>query len=637
MAQYTDLYSLLMTYANKRHSPYIHIDTFVEFLEKYAGVHADESPEWKKWTSDASVKFWNELNHLVEDKKCALPEDGGKGRIYLTRFYTELLNQAYRSPDTDAALPFPDEHSLQITIPGEEVLIIKIEADLTDYLQDSPEPSRPIIKITFPERLPPALILSSLVPRRLMEMALLKIRYYLQNDNNREYFLHKLIPQFTGKETLLREMFKQLETNPMDCLRYLETGGEFAVLFWLYFCNIVKAETRRKEELLVEDIAVFQSVFIVNVMTVYYKKAVMLAKEKELAFLSLEQRFNKAPYLYSINDIIKFTGTNGQSLLGQYSREELEEYLTRKTTEHVNQELPELLIFHDKKDEQFFIEKSKVLSLYTKLLADVRSQVQKAISLRWQTMLREFHRENAMEQDQDFDKLVESYVIQFSPVIGILTGDKRLYLVYVEIERSQGPGPESSMLFSRAGVLIPFSTLLVLKRKELLADARLVLPFWYSIPVFIAIISFFKRMGGKKKARPPDGEQGGEAGAGQTETSDRAQWQALHSAAREYKSSVIPLGYTLDTYLADLENRWRKLLDQEDKKILVEDVKSLVRDRLRRTLRQRKYKRISPKTFAVIADGIMMEHPTLERLDSRESIHLYIELYIIKLIENIKM
>ncbi|MDR2402947.1 MAG: hypothetical protein LBD78_02845 [Spirochaetaceae bacterium] len=638
MAQRTDLYSILMNYADRHHSPYIDIETFIVFLEKYAGNHTDEQPEWKKWVDDVNVKFWGELNHLIEEGKCVLLDEKREGQIYLAEFYADIVRQTYESLDANAGLPFPCEQSLGISIPRDQVRVIGIETDMSDYLNAPQEAPFPILMIAFPENITPALVLSSLLPQRFIEAALLKIRYYLQNHNNKEYILHKLMPQFMGKETLLREMFKQVEIHPLDCLHYLETGGEFSVLFWLYFCNMIKTEIRRKDDLLAEDIAAFQSVYIINVMTVYYKKKVMLAKEKELAFSMLEQRLNKAPFLYSMNDIINFTGANGQSLLGQYSAEELEEYLTRQTTECMNQELPALLIFYRQKDEQLFIFKDRVIPLCTKLLVDIRPQVQKAISLRWQGMLREFNREDAMEQDYDFEKLLESCVNEFSPFISLLTGDKRLYLINAESERFRGLSSESSMLFNSNGTLLPFSTLLLLKRKALLVDARLLLPFWYSIPIVTTIIAFFKHIGsGKGRTQSSrDKASPAEEGSDQAELMNRVQRRALQSAARDYKSAIVPIGYTLESYLEELEDRWRKLLDKKDKKTLVEDVKSLIRDKLRRALRQWKRKRITQKTFASIADGIMAESSVLEQLDTRESVHLYIQLYIIKLIENIK-
>jgi hypothetical protein len=46
MAQTTDLYPILKAYANKNNSPYIDIDLFLNFLEKYAVRKAQEHPEW---------------------------------------------------------------------------------------------------------------------------------------------------------------------------------------------------------------------------------------------------------------------------------------------------------------------------------------------------------------------------------------------------------------------------------------------------------------------------------------------------------------------------------------------------------------------------------------------------------------
>jgi hypothetical protein len=432
-------------------------------------------------------------------------------------------------------------------------------------------------------------------------------------------------------------MFRQVETHPLDCLHYLETGGEFSVLFWLYFCNVIKTEIRRKDELLTEDVAAFQAVYILNVMTVYYKKKVMLEKEKEQAFSMLEQHLNKAPFLYSMKDIIGFTGANGKSLLGQYSEEELEEYLTRQTKESVNKELPALLIFYKENDEQVFIFKDKVIPLCTKLLMDVRPQVEKAISIRWQGMLQDFLREDAMDQDREFEKLLESFVNQFAPTIGLFTGDKRFYLIHAESERSRGLPPESSTIFGSNGALLPFSALLLLKRKTLLTDARLLLPFWYSIPILIAIIAFFKNLRsgkGRRRSRRKHNQPAGDVD--QAELADRAQWRALQSAARDYRSSIVPVGYTPESYMEELEDRWRKLLDKEEKKTLVENVRSLIRNKLRRALRQKKHKRITQKTFPSIADSIMMESPILEQLDTNEAVSLYIQVYIIKLIENMK-
>jgi hypothetical protein len=110
----------------------------------------------------------------------------------------------------------------------------------------------------------------------------------------------------------------------------------------------------------------------------------------------------------------------------------------------------------------------------------------------------------------------------------------------------------------------------------------------------------------------------------------------LKAAALHFKAEILPPGYTLDAYLGQLESRWRKIMDKKNRKMLVDDVKSLVRDRLRRILRLQTHKKVSPKSIVSLADAIIAQSPALQQLDAQESLHLYIQLYIIKLLENIK-
>ena len=69
MAQTTGLYPILKAYAHKNNSPYIDIDPFLAFLEKYSVRKAVEQPEWAKWTTDTEIKFWREMGNLAESEK----------------------------------------------------------------------------------------------------------------------------------------------------------------------------------------------------------------------------------------------------------------------------------------------------------------------------------------------------------------------------------------------------------------------------------------------------------------------------------------------------------------------------------------------------------------------------------------
>jgi hypothetical protein len=91
-----------------------------------------------------------------------------------------------------------------------------------------------------------------------------------------------------------------------------------------------------------------------------------------------------------------------------------------------------------------------------------------------------------------------------------------------------------------------------------------------------------------------------------------------------------------DAAMAELENRWHTLLDNESKKHLIADVKSLVRDRLRRILRLKLNQNISAQIMEDLALSIYAEAPALKQLGDQESITTYIKLYIAKLLLTIK-
>jgi hypothetical protein len=176
------------------------------------------------------------------------------------------------------------------------------------------------------------------------------------------------------------------------------------------------------------------------------------------------------------------------------------------------------------------------------------------------------------------------------------------------------------------------NALYVLRRKDILADARIMLPFWYSVPILSAIVAFFKRLGKKKKKRnetddePEDIENGSKETAGD-----------IRDAAKKVEAELVPKGRTLDSFLAELETRWSRLLNKQARADLVNDVNSLVRDNLRHAIRIHKTRKINRKGLEEIADGIVGHTPALQGLGGQDSLHMYMELYMVKLLLNIKI
>jgi hypothetical protein len=99
---------------------------------------------------------------------------------------------------------------------------------------------------------------------------------------------------------------------------------------------------------------------------------------------------------------------------------------------------------------------------------------------------------------------------------------------------------------------------------------------------------------------------------------------------------MVPPGYSFDSYLEELENRWSRLLDRKARENLIEDVKSLIRDKLRRALKLQKRFMLTRETISQIAHNIVTHNQALSSLNSRDSLILYSELFILKLLENIR-
>ncbi|MDR2476273.1 MAG: hypothetical protein LBD18_00620 [Treponema sp.] len=648
MPQATDLYSILRGYAYKNHSAYIDIEGFLGFLENYAARKAPEQPEWIKWATDAKPKFWADFPALAEKGKCVLLADTKEGRIYMPFFYHEQLLEAYTDIDKMADIPFPTEENLKMDIPEGNLCILSLSSDLEiffdqpedtgkqagatpPYSTEGPDIWNPatIIKLLFPQDYGSALVTASMIPHQLMEIALVKIRYYLQNHNNKVHVLNKLIPRLQGKEKFLRQILDQIMLRPFDCLNDMERLVDFPYLFWTYFCPLIKDEIKRGNDYLNEDLAALQAVCIIEECSSFYRAKVAKKREVDIAFKTLEVRMEQSPWLYSLDDIVKFTTDKRIPLLEIYSNKELERYIQKNLTEGVDNELPPWFTVQGMgRGGRWFIKKEKYLPLCAQMLIEARQPVKKAVTSRWTKLLREFRTEPAMEKDIEFDRLLAVYTKSVNSTLAGILEDPRLFWVYEELDSVKGAVPPSSRIFQN-GRLIPMNALYVIRRKDLLADARMHLPAWYSIPVLTAVFAFFKNFGTKKKKRGQveyTVENDEKAVTGDKESSE------LLQSVRAVQAALVPQGKTLEECLSRLGARWSKLLNKKDRENLIIDVQSLVKDYLRRAMRVHKTKKITREGLSEMSTYLVASTPALQNLGDQESLHRYMELYMLKLL-----
>ena len=635
MAQ-MDLYDLLKGFAVKAKSPCFVINDFLDYIKKYAERKVSQEHDWIEWAVNTEERFHSKIPDLVESGKCILLKDGREGQVFLPLYCREVIHEAYRDIDKLASAPYPTGESLKLGMPSSFARTINLNLDIGLFFNETKETPDPteIISLQFPQTFGNALMMASMIPRKLMEIAFLTIRNFFHSRNNKEYIQHKLSSQMQGKEKILKDITDQIMVRPLDCLDDMEKSADFPYLFWTCLCPLVRNDISKKKELLAEDIAILQAISVLEVCCSFYRSKAAKKREIDAALLTLEAQMDHSPWRYTLEEIIGFTNDRGVSLLDIYSQQDLEDHINKAVTESKDNALPRWLVMRDDKTgKRWFIKKDRYLSVCTKMLHDTKERVKAAITKYWTRLMLDYSKEPAMEKDIEFDKLLERQTRIVNSTLLTMLKDSRLMLVYGEMTREQNAIAQSFLLF-KDGALLPFSALFGLSRKDLLFDVKLKLPFWFSIPFIVAIIAFFRRLGGRSRARKAEAEDGEESVV--TEA-DPGRQKELSQSVHLIQEALVPPGKTLGGYLHELEARWARLIDKKDSQNLVHDVQTLVRDNIRASLRVYKPKQITHDGLVEMADILINRNPALKSLTDQESLHLYVVLYMLKLLASRRM
>ena len=632
MAQ-PDLSELLKGFATKAKSPYVDVKEFLVYIEKFAERKSKQDRDWIDWAINPGGQFQAKVPALVEDGVCILLTDGKEGRMFIPSYCRDQIEEAYRDIDKLADAPFPNEESLRLKMPDGFARVMNLNFDMGlffDKTEASPSSSE-IVLLQFPQSYGSALMVASMIPRKLMEIALLMIRNFLHSRNNKEYVQNKLINQMQGKEKVLKDLTDRIMVRPLDCLDDMERSADFPYLFWTCFCPLVKNDIHKKNELLAGDLAVLQAVSIIEVCCSFYRSMAAKRREVDAAMMTLEVQMDHFPWLFTLEEIVDFTNDRGVHLLDIYSQQDLEEHIKKAISEAKDDALPRWLVVRDeKRSVRWFVKKERYLSVCTKMLHDTKERIKSAIMKRWNRLMLDYAKEPAMEKDDEFERLLEKQTSAVNPDLLAMLADPRLMLVYEEMSREQGAASQSSLLF-KDGKLLPFAALYALSRKDLLFDVKLKLPFWFSIPFIVAIIAFFRNLGFKSKKARRVIEDDDEAIIADEDPGDPRQSE-LQRSARLIQTDLVPPDQTLDEYLAELEERWLMLLDKKARQNLLDDVQSLLRDNLRSVRKVYKLKRITRDGLREMVDILVGRNPALQSLNDQESLRLYMEVYTLKLL-----
>jgi hypothetical protein len=633
MALEIDVYQLLKSFAVRNKKTSIEYQSFAQAIQRQARTYDQNQPLYRDLSLHPDAILIPKLFQLSVDKRISLQSVGNRiDLIHLPESFTELVYAEYRRMEENPDIPFPDENSLRLYVPPEWIQAVSVESDLPSLLEFEGDRPVPLYRIMFPEGIKPILILSVAVGDKLLEYAVLKIRNYLRKGSNKDFMHQRLVGVFTGKESQLKESFTTIVIRPFDIVAEMRQGSsDFLFSFWAYLTSSVRKDLEGKTDPTPDDTAAWQASYLVDVYNNHYRSKSQRDQERDSAFKSLMVQLRKPPYVFTMDDVMEFRDGQAHPLLGKYTREELEQWMKQKTTEAVAGAMPEILAIGSVQGAGRLIAKDKLLPYLVKALKDARAVVKASVTNEWREILADFGSVIAMEDNAAFATDLERRMAVHAPLLSAILSTALAPLVYQEF---RGEATEDLDRCFGDNRVASYPVLLNLDRKHLLSDVRMLLPFWYTVPIISWFIALFRNRSRRKSmeraAAPPPPRLDSSGGrSGQTVNSRAMEFS---EAAREAEKRLLPKGMSLEESLTSLNSRWNTLLDPVSKANLTEDINSLVRDFLRNALRSMRPSSFTRERIEAMA-ATLADRPNLLQIRNHTALEEYIKLYMIKVLK----
>ncbi|MBP5587708.1 MAG: hypothetical protein J6X37_03175 [Treponema sp.] len=641
MAITSNISTLLKYYASKQNSPFVIYRDFCEYIKRYAQHNVEEQPDLVTYLGNPEPAIEKELVPLVESKLAAIIDTNpSKKIIFVTGFFITKFAERYKEIQSNASIPFPTVSDLPKQAPL-EVLNKQNSQEIILQLMDKQEKNdKQLYSILLPNNVPPVLFPGNVPVSILIDAVMEKIRRMLKKEEYHDYYLKKLRISNPGKEISAKNFFNSFLTKPDVALRSLESTGD-SFYFWNQLCYFIKQDYEKVKDFTSEDINVLQSVYIAEIVILFYKNAAQQNLQRESAIKTLQLCLTKPPYYFTMDTILKFTDTKGIPLYGQFNDQDLKQFLQKETTEAAGNDLPKLLVFKIENGTRYFIYKNNVIPLIIRLASDAHTEINDSLTKEWFKHLQNFDKLPEMTEEKAFNEKLEMELREKEPVLYSLLTANFLPVLNMEMQDNSTMGAQGSIF--EGDEMMSYAGILQLNRNEILENARILLPIWYTIPILSWIIALFTKKKTKKpvnkKSKPKSIVQSEEVQAELDNLEPHSTQKpvskkdALIKAAKEVEREFVPSGATLESELVAYRKQWNKMISKQANSDLTEDVNALIRDYMRKVLRT-----LSSKSFT--ADRIrdlaatLADTPNMKKISEPQALLKYIELYMVYLVKN---
>lgn len=634
MATSVNLSSILRNFATKQESPFVYIRDFCDYIKKYAAKNLEQQPNLVQYIEISESSLTKELEELASKHEVYLTTQGGKPVVIVITYYSVLYANRFKDIISNITVPFPCVTDLPKQLPVEA--IEKTDAsEIIPKLQQEQDVKSPVLYCMMMPRDIPAILFPACVPVQfLTRAAMAKIRHMLKKDEYHDYFQKKLRNANPTKEIGSQTFYTRFLQHPDNADQTFDFNGD-AFYFWSQLCYFIRIDFEKIKDRTIEDINVLQALSICEIWMMSLKEKANAQQVREDALRELEAALARPPFFYSMDSILKIRDSKGALLYGQYNEDDLKEFLQKLTTESENNELPKILVFKVETGARYFIYKQRVFQLVVRLANEAHDTIEKDLTDKWFNSLSEYRKLPEMKDKKAFETVLKDEVRTLSPVLWSLLNAN--FLTMLNYENDHSENANSFHIFSN-GKLLPYSELLMLSNSSILSTAKIMLPFWHTIPILSWIMSIINSKKNEKKPRKkaikefsaddiPDDTPKQSPGRYVNKK------EAVIEAARNVADELVPSGSTIDRELDSYLKLWNKMITKEAHASLTEDVNSLIRDYTRKVMRT-----ISASTFTVdrvrtLAETLV-KTPNMQKIKENDALTMYVELYILRLLSN---
>jgi hypothetical protein len=635
------LQRIINAYSKKKNNWIIGFDELLSFVNNL--VINDEAGRYQIFSTNTSDILTARLIAMEDSGSCALRYiDTKVDSVMNYSFLNYRVQAAYEKIESNSEAPFPTEHSLGINIPDDRLQILQMPEHLTMAMTESGKNENMIFRMQFAGGITPLLTIGNIIRGRLLVLAVNKIRNYLAHKNNANYTYQKMLPLCKQNTRALVELIKMIQSNPGRASTAIKKPDEFIFTFWTQLCAFIRKELTDKESKTSQDEGLLHSAVLINGYILYYKNIIIMKKQKEEALKLVGEQLKKSPYHYTISDIYSFRDKQGPLLDKKYKRDELHEFIGDRSRLKEKDILPEIIKVKTINKKLYYIHRSAFLTLIHSKADDAHGHYRKIYLEEWANEMKQYRSLPEMNNDEKFHADLEKRIKKEDPLLYALLAYELIFLGLQESKNIKLKAVVDGWIDRTHHSTKPLPVVINLRRRDLFSEVKSIVPFWLTIPFFRKLAAIFGRKKKKKKNAGTSSNTTVKDAAGSIVPKTTAVSRKEGNRAIAYRKDLEKLktrfnysSQTINNNLTALSDEWNPLLDYQARNNLISDVKNMVRDYVRKILRETAFAVPDAERVENIAE-LLAGNKAFDSIKKRQKLKQYILLYIIKILAETK-